>query len=140
MTTRLANALQRHQHLKGARVLCRKNGQPLRANMLAYLLERATRQAGLATGRKPRHAGPHVLRHTFCSHLSMRAAPARAVQTLVGNRDLGATQAVHAFESARVEAAIRLLELPPSAAERGNMWATPEAGEDVVILRKKLRW
>jgi hypothetical protein len=34
MTTRLANALQRHRHLKGARVLCQKNGQPLRANML----------------------------------------------------------------------------------------------------------
>jgi Phage integrase family len=81
MTTRLANALQRHRHLKGARVLCQKNGQPLRANMLAYLLERATRKAGLATGRKPRHAGPHVLRHTFCSHLSMRGAPARAVRS-----------------------------------------------------------
>ncbi|HET9262981.1 MAG TPA: hypothetical protein VFO14_08060 [Vicinamibacterales bacterium] len=55
MTTRLANALQRYRHLKGARVLCQKNGQPLRANMLAYLLERATRKAGLATGHKPRH-------------------------------------------------------------------------------------
>jgi hypothetical protein len=59
MTTRLANALQRQRHLKGARVLCQKNGQPLRATMLAYLLERATRKAGLATGHKPRHAGPH---------------------------------------------------------------------------------
>jgi hypothetical protein len=49
VTTRLANALQRHRHLKGARVLCQKNGQPLRANMLAYLLERATRKAGLPT-------------------------------------------------------------------------------------------
>jgi site-specific recombinase XerD len=79
-------------HLKGARVLCQKNGQPLRANMLACPLERATRKAGLATGRKPRHAGPHVLRHTFCSHLSMRGAPARAVQKLAGHRDLGTTQ------------------------------------------------
>ena len=91
MTTRLANALQRHRHLKGARVLCQKNGHPLRANMLAYLLERATRKAGLATGHKPRHAGPHVLRHTFCSHLSMRDAPARAVQKLGDYRDLGTT-------------------------------------------------
>jgi len=74
MTTRLANALQRHRHLEGARVLCQKNGQPLRANMLAYLLERATRKAGLATGRKLRHAGPHVLRQTFCSHLAMPGA------------------------------------------------------------------
>ena len=137
MTTRLANALQRHRHLKGARVLCQKNGQPLRANMLAYLLERATRKAGLATGHKPRHAGPHVLRHTFCSHLSMRGAPARAVQKLAGHRDLGTTQRYMHLSPLAIEAAIRLLELPPSAAERGNMWATPEAGEEVSGTKEK---
>lgn len=115
MTTRLANALQRHRHLKGARVLCQKNGQPLRANMLAYLLARATRKAGLATGHKPRHAGPHVLRHTFCSHLSMRGAPARAVQKLAGHRDLGTAQRYMHLSPLAIEAAIRLLELPPSA-------------------------
>jgi site-specific recombinase XerD len=92
ITTRLANALQRHRHLKGARVLCQKDGQPLRANMLAYRLERAPRRAGLPTGHKPRHAGPHLLRHTFCSHLSMRGAPARAMQKLAGQPDLGTTQ------------------------------------------------
>jgi site-specific recombinase XerD len=92
MTTRLAHALQRYRQLKGARVLCQKDGQPLRANMLAYRLERATRRAGLPTGHKPRHAGPHLLRHTFCSHLSMRGAPARAMQKLAGHRDLGTTQ------------------------------------------------
>jgi site-specific recombinase XerD len=139
MTTRLANALQRYRHLKGARVLCQKNGQPLRANMLAYLLERATRKAGLAPGHKPRDPGPHVLRHTFCSHLSMRGAPARAVQKLAGHRDLGTTQRYMHLSPLAIEAAIRLLELPPSAAERGNMWATPEAGEEV-SGRKKVRW
>jgi hypothetical protein len=36
-----------------------------------------------------------------------------------------------------IEAAIRLLELPPSAAERGNMWATPEAGEEVSDTKEK---
>jgi integrase len=69
--------------------------------MLACLLERATRKAGLATGRKPRHAGPHFFRHTFCSHLSMRGAPARAVQKLAGHPDLGTTQRYMHFESAR---------------------------------------
>jgi hypothetical protein len=115
MTTRLANALQRHRHLKDARVLCQKNGQPLRANMLAYLVERATRKAGLPTGHKPRHAGPHLLRHTFCSHLSMRGAPARATQKLAGHRDLGTTQQYMHLSPLAIEAAIRLLELLPSA-------------------------
>jgi hypothetical protein len=90
MTTRLANALQRQRHLKGARVLCQKNGQPLRANMLAYLPERATRKAGLATGRKPRHAGPHVLRH----HADSRIMP-----TSFGTRQI-AVEIAH-FETTR---------------------------------------
>jgi site-specific recombinase XerD len=29
-----------------------------------------------------REAGGHILRHTFCSHLAMRGAPARAIQEL----------------------------------------------------------
>jgi site-specific recombinase XerD len=105
--------------------------------MLACLLERATRKAGLATGRKPRHAGPHFFRHTFCSHLSMRGAPARAVQKLAGHPDLGTTQRYMHLSPLAIEAAIRLLELPPSAAGRVNLWATPEAGEEVSDTKEK---
>ena len=32
------------------------------------------------------------LRHTFCSHLAMRGAPARAIQELAGHSELGVTQ------------------------------------------------
>ena len=32
------------------------------------------------------------LRHTFCSHLAMREAPARAIQELAGHSELGVTQ------------------------------------------------
>ena len=67
----------------------------------------------------------------------MRGAPARAVQKLAGHRDLGTMQRYMHLSPLAIEAAIRLLELPPSATERGNMWATPEAGEEVVVLRKK---
>ena len=31
--------------------------------------------------------GVHLLRHTFCSHLAMRGAPALAVQELAGHSD-----------------------------------------------------
>jgi site-specific recombinase XerD len=36
--------------------------------------------------------GVHILRHTFCSHLAMRGAPARAIQELAGHQDLATTQ------------------------------------------------
>ena len=34
----------------------------------------------------------HILRHTFCSLLAMRGAPARAIQELAGHQDLGTPQ------------------------------------------------
>jgi len=33
-----------------------------------------------------------MLRHTFCSHLAMRGAPARVIQQLAGHQDLATTQ------------------------------------------------
>ncbi len=64
----------------------------------------AQRHAGLrATG------GLHVLRHTFCSHLSMRGAPAKAIQELAGHADLTTTlRYMHLSPSAR-QGAIALL-------------------------------
>jgi len=41
----------------------------------------------------------HILRHTFCSHLAMRGAPARAIHELAGHQDLDTHAAVHALES-----------------------------------------
>ncbi len=122
MTERLFKALQQHRHLKHARVLCESTAKPMRPNTLAAVVERATRKAGLATGRKPRHAGPHVLRHTFCSHLAMRGAPARAVQDLAGHRDLSTTQRYMHLSPLAIEHAIRLLELPTPLDTAEILW------------------
>jgi integrase len=110
MTQRLAKVLQQHRHLKSRRVLCERDGTPLTANAMSYLLGRATRSAGLAAGRKPKGTGPHVLRHTFCSHLAMRGAPARAIQELAGHRDLMTTQRYTHLSPTALESAIRLLD------------------------------
>src|SRR5437763_16782110 len=56
--------------------------------------------------------GIHILRHTFCSHLSMRGAPARAIQELAGHQDLGTTQRYMHLSPAAIEGAIRLLDQP----------------------------
>jgi site-specific recombinase XerD len=58
-------------------------------------------------GVKP---GVHILRHTFCSHLAMRGAPARAIQELAGHQDLDTTQRYMHLSPAALDAAIRLLE------------------------------
>ena len=54
----------------------------------------------------------HILRHTFCSHLAMRGAPARAIQELAGHQDLATTQRYMHLSPAAIEGAIRLLDEP----------------------------
>ena len=53
-----------------------------------------------------------MLRHTFCSHLAMRGAPARAIQELAGHRELSTTQRYMHLSPTAVESAIRLLDQP----------------------------
>ena len=63
--------------------------------------------------------GVHILRHTFCSHLAMRGAPARAIQELAGHADLTMTQRYMHLSPAALDAAIRLLE-SRTADDRGR--------------------
>ncbi len=67
------------------------------------MMRRAARKANV----KP---GVHILRHTFCSHLAMRGAPARAIQELAGHADLATTRRYMHLSPAALDAAIRLLE------------------------------
>jgi len=105
LTRRLAGALKSARHLRGPRVLCDDTGKPLTRKMIQVMMWRAARRANV----KP---GVHILRHTFCSHLAMRGAPARAIQELAGHQDLGTTQRYMHLSPAALDAAIRLLETP----------------------------
>jgi integrase len=108
MTRRLAAALQRYRHLRGPRVLCLEDGRPLAEHVMTDLLRKVGRCANV------RSNGPHILRHTFCSHLAMRGAPARAIQELAGHRDLATTQKYMHLSPSAVADAIRLLDGPAS--------------------------
>ena len=66
-------------------------------------------------------SGVHILRHTFCSHLAMRGAPARAIQELAGHQDLTTTQRYMHLSPATLEAAIAMLEPAVGGVGRGGI-------------------
>jgi integrase len=118
MTLRLAAALRAHRHLRHRRVLCQTDGTPFTPKIVADVVRRSSRAARV----KPE--GVHVLRHTFCSHLAMRGAPARAIQELAGHQDLGTTQRYMHLSPAALESAIRLLDRAGTAGNFGDIVET----------------
>ncbi len=118
LTVRLAEALRDHRHLRSPRVLCQTGGLPLTQKIVQDLVRGAERRAGLE------QQGVHILRHTFCSHLAMRGAPARAIQELAGHADLGTTQRYMHLSPAALESAIRLLDGTGLGPGRGDIVET----------------
>jgi len=84
-------------------------GRSFTQKMVRGRVRLAERRAGL----QPK--GVHVLRHTFCSHLAMHGAPAKAIQELAGHGNLSTTQRYMHLSPKAVESAIRLLDGPRPA-------------------------
>jgi integrase len=118
LTQRLLNALRGPRERRGVRILTQDDGKPLTRKMLQSLVWRSARRAKLD------REGVHVLRHTFCSHLAMRGAPARAIQELAGHKDLSTTQRYMHLSPSAVDAAIRLLESSPDRPSFGDILET----------------
>src|SRR5687767_13678422 len=117
MTKRLTAALSEHRHLRSTRVICQDDAEPLTRQIVQTRAKRAAQRASVSRGStKSGGGGVHILRHTFCSHLAMRGAPARAIQELAGHADLSMTQRYMHLSPAALDAAIRLLEEPAGPA------------------------
>jgi integrase len=124
MTERLRATLRALQHLRGPRLLYTDDGLPARKEVLYDWMKAAQRRAGL-----PVSPGLHALRHTFCSHLAMQGAPARAIQELAGHAKLTTTMKYMHLSPGATGTAIRLLDHRPTETPGGDQGETTLPGK-----------
>ncbi len=105
MTDRLVEAIKAHRHLRSPRLLVGDRGGKASKNTLRGWAAQAQRAAGVTktTGAL------HVLRHTFCSHLAMRGAPALSIQKLAGHKAMQTTLRYMHLSEGETDRAIQLL-------------------------------
>jgi integrase len=77
----------------------------------------------LTDALKEARQGVHILRHTFCSHLATRGAPAKGIQELAGHQDVATTQQYMHLSPAALDAAIRLLDAGTTSTRGNNLEA-----------------
>lgn len=107
MTERLKAALKSIRHLRGDRVFYSDAGEAATAKVLQNWMKSVQKKAKVkATGNL------HLLRHTFCSHLAMRGAPALAIQKMAGHKSLQTTMRYMHLSPGEAVRAIKMLEGP----------------------------
>lgn len=80
-------------------------GQPLTRVGFYKIVRRLAAAAGLGEREPP--VGPHTLRHSFATHLLANGADLRAIQEMLGHRDIGTTQIYTKIEQGQLEQVYR---------------------------------
>ena len=68
-------------------LFCNKNGKKMSPRSIQYILDDASKKASFVI-----HLHPHMLRHSFATHLLDNGADLRVVQELLGHENLSTTQ------------------------------------------------
>lgn len=101
------DALAAHRHMQGDYVFCKEDGSRLTHSEVEPGLRYAIKRSGLA-----KKIGWHTLRHTFASHLVMRAVPIVVVKEYMGHGDLQMTMRYAHLTPAFQESWIKVLDAP----------------------------
>ncbi|MDG6094529.1 tyrosine recombinase [Acetobacter sp. AN02] len=99
-----ALALMEQDREKGSPFLFpgRTPGSPITRQAFDYILHDVGRRAGLDTAR----LSPHVLRHSFATHMLAHGADLRTLQTLLGHADIATTQIYTHVQAGRLREAV----------------------------------
>jgi integrase/recombinase XerD len=122
----------RPQHTRrhdSGRLFVNPRGRALSRQSLWTIVRRAATRAGVAD-----RVSPHVLRHSFASHLLEGGADLRAVQAMLGHADIATTQIYTHLPSETLKRMYRALhpraQVPPGKTPRASAPRTsgPRAG------------
>jgi len=81
----------------GSAVFLSERGQAISRKTIWVLIKGYAQKAGL-----PKSVKPHLLRHSFATHLLSGGADLRAIQEMLGHADIGTTQIYTAVETSRL--------------------------------------
>lgn len=94
--------LMREDGRDGGALLLSRSGRPLERVAVWQIVKKHARAAGIS------HAYPHLIRHSFATHLLAGGADLRVVQELLGHADITTTQVYTHVDQSRLR---RVLEM-----------------------------
>lgn len=78
---------EREKTASSSALFVNRNGKPISARAIEYLVNKWAVKQGISS-----HVHPHVLRHSFASHLLQSSGDLRAVQEMLGHASISTTQ------------------------------------------------